>query len=61
MDIVVEKVFPLAYMSGDKTKWDPPWDEKEEQIRQDCWKVGPTVFWPLDVTVRGADHNGLFP
>ncbi|ODN98121.1 hypothetical protein I350_07763 [Cryptococcus amylolentus CBS 6273] len=39
MDIVVEKVFPMAFTSGDRTSREPPWDEEEEQCRQEQWKV----------------------
>ncbi|ODO08518.1 hypothetical protein L198_00248 [Cryptococcus wingfieldii CBS 7118] len=38
MDVVVEKVFPMAFTSGDRTSREPPWDEEEEQCRQDQWK-----------------------
>ncbi|WWC73712.1 uncharacterized protein I206_107684 [Kwoniella pini CBS 10737] len=33
MDVILEKVFPIAYMG----KGESPWGEEEEQIRQDAW------------------------
>jgi hypothetical protein len=40
MDVIIEKVFPVAFMHSQKGTWEPPWDEEEERIRQDTWKVG---------------------
>ncbi|OCF33534.1 hypothetical protein I316_04606 [Kwoniella heveanensis BCC8398] len=37
MDIVLEKVFPIAFMNGGKGNKEAPWGEEEEQIRQDAW------------------------
>ncbi|OCF62208.1 hypothetical protein L486_01875 [Kwoniella mangroviensis CBS 10435] len=33
MDVVLEKIFPIAFTDGSG----PPWGEEEEQIRQDQW------------------------
>ncbi|WVQ77705.1 hypothetical protein IAR50_007395 [Cryptococcus sp. DSM 104548] len=38
MDVVIEKIFPMAFTSGDRTSREPPWDEEEERCRQDQWK-----------------------
>ena len=40
MDIIVDKIFPLAYTPADKSDREPPWDEGEERIRAEKWKVG---------------------
>lgn len=40
MDIVLDKVFPLAFMSADRSAREAPWNEEEEQTRADAWKVG---------------------
>ncbi|WVQ95823.1 hypothetical protein IAU59_002922 [Kwoniella sp. CBS 9459] len=37
MDIIVEKVFPIAFMTAGKGNKEAPWGEEEEQIRQDEW------------------------
>jgi breast cancer 2 susceptibility protein len=37
VDVVVEKIFPLAYMNGAKGQRESPWDETEEQARQKQW------------------------
>ncbi|WVF68272.1 hypothetical protein IAT40_003037 [Kwoniella sp. CBS 6097] len=37
MDIVLEKVFPVAFMTGGKGNKEAPWGEEEEQMRQDKW------------------------
>lgn len=39
MDVVLDKVFPLAFMHGDKSVREPPWSEDEEHVRVDAWKV----------------------
>lgn len=38
VDIMVDRVFNLAYVHGDKSNREPPWDEGEEQIREDRWR-----------------------
>ncbi|KAK4689433.1 breast cancer 2 susceptibility protein, partial [Tremellales sp. Uapishka_1] len=38
MDIVVDKIYPLAFMSGDRAQRVPPWNEEEEQIKEDQWR-----------------------
>lgn len=40
MDVVIDKVFPLAYMNSDKAAGEAPWNEEEERARVDAWKVG---------------------
>jgi breast cancer 2 susceptibility protein len=35
---MVDKVFSLAYVHGDKSNREPPWDEGEEHIREDRWR-----------------------
>lgn len=35
---MVGRVFNLAYVHGDKSNREPPWDEGEEQIREDRWR-----------------------
>ena len=39
MDVILEKVFPVAYMSADKGNRESPWGEEEERQRQDQWTV----------------------
>jgi breast cancer 2 susceptibility protein len=34
----VDRVFNLAYVHGDKSNREPPWDEGEEQTREDRWR-----------------------
>ncbi|WVQ79198.1 hypothetical protein IAT38_001294 [Cryptococcus sp. DSM 104549] len=38
MDVVIDKIFPLAYTNGDRNAKEGPWGEEEEQTRQDAWK-----------------------
>jgi breast cancer 2 susceptibility protein len=38
VDIMVDRVFNLAYVHGDKSNREPPWDEGEEQTREDRWR-----------------------
>lgn len=40
MDVIVDKLYPIAYISSIKGARDGPWDEGEERIRADQWKVG---------------------
>lgn len=40
MDIVIERLFPIAFTNGDRNIRESPWDEEEEKRRQDKWKVG---------------------
>ena len=39
MDLVIVKLFPEAYMTGDKGSREPPWDAVEEARRASVWKV----------------------
>jgi breast cancer 2 susceptibility protein len=39
VDIVVVKLYPVAFMPTDKAVRDPPWNEDEEQLRADQWNV----------------------
>lgn len=45
MEIIVEKIFPVAFMSAEKGVRDGPWNEDEESIRQDRWKVRVKLTW----------------
>ncbi|WVN86368.1 uncharacterized protein L203_101532 [Cryptococcus depauperatus CBS 7841] len=38
MDIIIDRVYPLAYTNGDKNSKEPPWDQKEETEREEQWK-----------------------
>ncbi|KIY35782.1 breast cancer 2 susceptibility protein [Cryptococcus gattii E566] len=38
MDIVIERLFPIAFTNGDRNIRESPWDEEEEKRRQDKWK-----------------------
>ncbi|KAK8849662.1 hypothetical protein IAR55_004997 [Kwoniella newhampshirensis] len=42
MDVVIDNVFPLMFTNGDRTVRESPWNEDEEQIRQDRWKAERT-------------------
>jgi breast cancer 2 susceptibility protein len=44
MDIVIEKIYPLAYMSGEKGTKEAPWGEDEERVKQDVWRVSRCAF-----------------
>lgn len=39
MDIVIERLFPIAFTNGDRNIRESPWNEEEEKRRQDKWKV----------------------
>ena len=39
MDIFIDKIYPLAFMPADKGDREPPWNEAEEQMREDKWTV----------------------
>lgn len=40
MDVILERVFPLAFMKGERGSRDAPWDEDEEaRLSREC-KVG---------------------
>lgn len=41
MDVVLDRVYPLAFMNADKGSREPPWSEDEEAMRADQWKVSP--------------------
>jgi breast cancer 2 susceptibility protein len=43
MDIIVEKLYPIAYVSSVKGAREGPWDEKEERVRADQWRVSLTM------------------
>jgi len=39
MEVVVEKLYPIAYIWGGSGHKEAPWDESEERIRSDAWRV----------------------
>jgi breast cancer 2 susceptibility protein len=39
MDVVIDKIFPLAYRSAEWNKEEGEWDQEEETRRQNKWKV----------------------
>lgn len=39
MDLILDRVFPIAYVSGDRSSREQPWGEDEERERSDAWKV----------------------
>ena len=39
MDIVIDKIYPLAFMPADKGDREAPWNETEERTREEKWKV----------------------
>lgn len=39
MDLILDRVYPLAYMSGDRGSREQPWGEEEENAKSDAWKV----------------------
>jgi breast cancer 2 susceptibility protein len=39
MDVVIEKLYPIAFISSVKGTREGPWNESEEQIRSDQWRV----------------------
>ena len=38
MDLIIDKLFPIAYINGSKGSREGPWNEDEERIRADRWK-----------------------
>jgi len=40
MDLIIDKIFPLAFMPAEKGDRAPPWNEAEERVREEKWKVG---------------------
>ncbi|KAL1406291.1 hypothetical protein Q8F55_007987 [Vanrija albida] len=38
MDVVLDRVYPLAFMNADKGSREAPWSEDEEAMRADRWK-----------------------
>ena len=38
-DVMIEKVFPLAFMFADKGGKEAPWDDADEAIRSEKWNV----------------------
>lgn len=42
LDVVIEKMFPLAFVPSGKDGSSPPWGEEEECARQDQWRVRRT-------------------
>ena len=40
MDMLIVKLFPEAYMNGQKGSREPPWDSVEEARQASVWKVG---------------------
>jgi breast cancer 2 susceptibility protein len=45
MDVIVERLYPMAYMCGDKGSKGSPWGEEEERAKQDIWRVGAWPTW----------------
>jgi breast cancer 2 susceptibility protein len=39
MDVVIEKLYPIAYIWGGSGHKEAPWNESEESIRSDAWRV----------------------
>jgi len=39
MDVVIEKVYPLAFLPTEKGDRTPPWNEAEERARDEKWRV----------------------
>lgn len=39
MDVIVERVYPLAYMKAERNSRDAPWGEEEEERLAQEWKV----------------------
>lgn len=39
MDVIIERLFPIAYVYSGKDKKTPPWGEEEEISLQEAWKV----------------------
>jgi len=39
MDVIVEKLYPIAYMWSGSGFKEAPWDGSEERIRSDAWRV----------------------
>ena len=37
MEVVIEKLFPLAFMHADKGNREPPWNEEDEARRAHAW------------------------
>ncbi|WVR08068.1 hypothetical protein IAU60_005114 [Kwoniella sp. DSM 27419] len=37
MEIVIDKIFPIAFTNTGRDVREPPWNEAEEQTRQDAW------------------------
>lgn len=44
MDVIVEKLYPIAFLSSVKGAREGPWGEGEERIRADQWKVSTCVL-----------------
>lgn len=44
VDIIIDKLYPIAFMPVDKAIRDPPWNEQEEQIRADQWRVSTRLY-----------------
>lgn len=38
MDVVIDKLYPVAYINGQKGSREGPWNEDEERSRSDRWK-----------------------
>lgn len=38
MDIIIEKLFPIAYINASKGSREGPWNEDEERVRADQWR-----------------------
>lgn len=53
MDVVIDKLFPVAYTSGERGKGDAPWNEEEELLLQDQWTVSDPNAWLMAGKIRG--------
>ena len=56
MHVVIDKSFPLAFMSGDKGKKETPWDEAEEARREAAWMVSTPISY-IQLTKQDAREN----
>lgn len=39
MDVIIDRLYPVAYTASEKGKMDTPWGEVEERQLQDAWTV----------------------
>jgi hypothetical protein len=45
IDVVIAKVFDIAWLNADKSTHEDPWNEAEEAVRRDRWQVS---WKPID-------------